>query len=172
MTTPPNAPDVLPLPKWHEELVGMMPGKGLYEHQQEWVKYEDASAAVTALLTREAALVARNADLEQGLASACHAGRGLSSICTEYRKQLEAMTAERDALAAEVGALTSARDAYRTMLWQAEEDVNALREHLADLRQSATEMCDATGGDRCRCRDNLRNTLASTSAARAEAGHG
>jgi len=38
-----------------------------------------------------------------------------------------ALVAERDALAAEVGALVSARDAYRTMLQQAEEDVKALR---------------------------------------------
>ncbi len=50
-TTAPSGADVA-LPRWHEENVGMMPGAGLYEHQQEWVKYEDASAAVAALIAQ------------------------------------------------------------------------------------------------------------------------
>lgn len=91
MTAPPNAPEVdVKLPKWHEELVGMMPGAGLYEHQQEWVKYEDAFAAVAALLTREAALVAEvdrlrrllAADLEYDAASLLY-----SEECLEWLKE-------------------------------------------------------------------------------------
>ena len=50
-------------------------------------------------------------------------------------KAADAIADQRDALAAKVGALTSARDAYRTMLWQAEEDVKALREDAERWRE-------------------------------------
>ncbi len=99
-------------------------------------------SAVAALLTHEAALVAeRDAHREWrrdvcerlGLDCAQGAEWAAEDIWGVLLKEVErgnAIAGERDALAAEVAALVSARDAYRTMLQQTEEDVKALRETL------------------------------------------
>lgn len=115
----------------------------------------DIDSAVASLLTREAALGAEVEALKFRSTNHCvtlQDSRPLDERLQVYARQfgnetifsrtvasllLEAHSAlaERDALAAEVGALTSARDAYRTMLWQAEEDVKALREDAERWRE-------------------------------------
>lgn len=139
MTTPPNAPD-------H----GCSCGRPDCQYDKAWgnplreTQSDQARTAVAELLTREAALAAEVAGLREDIADRnrtieCknidlrerdRAINGWATTSREWAERAKKAEDERDALTAEVGALTSARDAYRTMLWQAEEDVKALLETL------------------------------------------
>lgn len=76
----------------------------------------------------------------------------LSEELYEARATVAAVFAERDELKlqlemmADVLALTTQNEAR-------------LSATVAELIEAATQMADATGGDRCRCRDNLRIVL-------------
>lgn len=181
-----------------------------------------ARAAVAALLTREAALVAecdealRRANIAEARVKGWEAtvvitnlpsriwpvegwgpGEGetvaipdltpkkLTDILDRL-KAADAITDERDALAAEVGALVSARDAYRTMLQQAEEDVKALRETVGLFANDAQRWSEverrfneSKTSAACLVLEGLgleptpyRDFAETVDAARAEAGHG
>lgn len=81
-------------------------------------KLQDAGVIANTIRMKDAritfaALVARNAELEQSLVVALESGRGLSRLCTAYRERLETMTADRNALAADNLALRSDLESIR-----------------------------------------------------------
>ena len=140
--------------------------------------------------TAVSALIARNADLKSdndAAISIIHeeiakfidvraAGGALASedtptFCARLVAERDALIVRNAELDAERTILIDERDQFKSDYLAAIDakrilaaDKKALREKLSRLRKAATEMCDATGGNRDKWRGNLLYTLTQTSA--------
>lgn len=61
----------------------------------------------------------------------------MNEIINEQREQIAQLTAERDALAAQVEALTSDNARLRKVLGVAQNDLYVAQQHLAEIRAQA-----------------------------------